>query len=697
MKVSFFKDYILYRIKGLLGFFITSCALSLISGPLPFTIVMIATDLEDRLEHSLFGGFLSFYGILLSLYAMMLSIPALIIIAAIMPAATRRHLNRRNYVDTFGALPLTYKQRYWGDLLSEIAAYVTPIIPAGIYTCIMVMVFVKRYSYEEFEGLPAIVFSLFLAVLICAVGAIALSGFMAQCCGKAGSGVLFTFVAGFAAPLLTIVFVNIIENNALGISNLSMAFPACSAIPPFGVLISIYPNLLDGKFLIDPLAVNSPAGLIAALAIIAALIIGGYYIGKKRKAELVGEGVLFKPFSVVISATAALTISGILFGLIFESDFKYAVIIFVVSFIIFMVFELITKRRRIKVLKSVIIYVCAAAVMIGYNLLMINTKSFGLGDYIPSVNSVREITVNFDYRTNGDHYIDEELKFDDKKAMQIVIDQHKKLLNSKDKLNNGYDLEISYKLKNGATVTRSYFTAHTDHTLFDEFLGEVMLLPQSGLNRYTILTRDDIKLGMKVEYYDGYNSYRIKSEKTDELRRLLYEDINDDYFRFIRNDYENDYFAYIYIDYNENNRDDIPPYIGNERYNYVVPLNYKRTIGFLSDPANLVDPEEPNSEFSINDKFRISYEYDGVNINAVFSSKSENPMPEELYNMLTPEEEDAEYSKRFEIYCVGDGRGITLHIRKKDEKRACEIFFKALETYKPEDREYYHTFLPNMN
>ncbi len=694
MKTSFFKDYILYRMKGLLGFFITSCVLCLVGGPLPITIVSISLALENSLSHSIFGGYFSFYGVILSGYAVAISIPVLITIAAIMPAVTRRYLNRRNCVDTFGALPLTYKQRYWGDLLAEIAAYVTPIIPAGIYTCIMMAVLVNNDRYQELEGFLGVTVSVFFTVLICVAGAIALSGSMTQCCGKAGSGVLYTFIAGFAVPILTILFVNILENNALGITSLSMAYPACSAIPPFGALISAYTSLFDGDFSPDKLAVNSPISLVVMLAIIAALIIGGYYIGKLRKAELVGEGMLFKPFSVLISAAAALTITGLIFGLTFESDSGNAVIVIVVSFIIFMVFELITKRRGIRILKSVIIFVCAAAVMIGYNLLVRNTESFGLGDHIPSVNSVREITINFDYRNNGDHYIDEELNFDDKKAMQIIIDQHKKLLNSKDKLSDGNSLEISYKLKNGATVTRSYYIKHTYETLIDEFLGEVLLLPQSGINRYTILTRDDIEVAVAAIYHsdimgdEGYAEHTVKPEKTDELRRLLYEDINDNFEEFIKKDFEKDYFAELYVDGKGYDED---PYAASniEGYRYIIPYSYKRTISFLSDPANLVPPEETKSEFSINDKFQIRYDHDGVEIFVNFPDKDKTPIPEELFNILTPEEEGVEYSERFEISFYNKDRGGNLYIRKSDEKRASEILFKVLENYKPEESKPY--------
>ncbi len=698
MKTSFFKDYILYRMKGLLSFFITSCVLCLVGGPLPITIVSISLALENSLSHWMFGGYFSFYGIILSGYAVALSIPVLVVLAAIMPAVTRRHLNRRNCVDTFGALPLTYKQRYWGDLLAEIAAYVTPIIPAGIYTCIMMAVLVNNDIYQELEGFLGVTVSVFFTVLICVVGAIALSGSMAQCCGKAGSGVLYTFIAGFAVPVLTILFVNILENNALGITSLSMAYPACSAIPPFGALISAYTSLFDGDFSPDKLAVNSPISLVVMLAIIAALIIGGYYIGKLRKAELVGEGMLFKPFSVLISAAAALTITGLIFGLTFESDSGNAVIVIVVSFIIFMVFELITKRRGIRILKSVIIFVCAAAVMIGYNLLVRNTESFGLGDHIPSVNSVREITINCNYKIKGSPYLDDEFKFDDKKAIQIIIDQHKKLLNSKDKLSTGYALEISYKLKNGTTVTRSYFIEKTNEALFEEFLDEVLLLPQSGINRYTVLAKEDIELDMSVLYFSSFTDdeviadHRIKPEKTDELRRLLYEDINDDYYRFIYNDFEKDYFAEILVNYTKDGHIEYPSYSAassNVLHYYTIPFSYKRTVSFLSDPENLVGSAETDSEFSINDKFRIRYYYDGVKVFANFPDKDKAPMPEELFNMLTPEEEGVEYSERFEISFYNKERGGNLYIRKSDEKRASEILFKALENYKSEDYKPY--------
>ena len=45
--------------------------------------------------------------------------------------------NRKKYTDMIGGLPLTHKERFWGDFLSGYTAYVAPIILAGVITMLI--------------------------------------------------------------------------------------------------------------------------------------------------------------------------------------------------------------------------------------------------------------------------------------------------------------------------------------------------------------------------------------------------------------------------------------------------------------------------------------------------------------------------------------------------------------------------------
>lgn len=648
----------------------TSCVLSLISGPIPLTILAIMSSITKD-DYSFFDGKGFYFAIIVLLYVLIPSIPALIALGAVIPIASRKYLNHRDYADTFGALPLTYNQRYWGDLLSELAVYITPIIPAGIHSCIMMKAYMENIQDPQAEQYISLTIALFLSVLISALGAIALSGFVAQLCGKTGSGLMYTFIIGLLLPILVMEYGNVVENNALGIPRLDAALKACSTIPPFGMLFKVCVDISYGySFTAESLTVSSPLLLSVMLVIIAAWIIGGYFLGKKRKAELVGDSILFKAVSLIISVIAALSILGFFLAYIdFDGLDSIVIISIVVSFIIFMGFEFLTKRRCMKFLKSLIIYGCVVVVGFGFAALMYFTESFGIGNHIPNINSVREITIDSGYSHNGGEYV-----FDDKDAMQVIIDQHQKLLESKDRLRSGYDLEISYKLKNGTLLTRKY-NSYYDDSIIDDFINKVFLLPQSGSNRFTILAREDIDLKMRV-HSESVSSdeeiatrYTVKPEKVAELRKALYEDIKDNPSIFLT-DGSDQSWGSINIEYYENKQ---------EQFGYYIIFNeYTRTIKFLSNPDNLTT--STRTEFNNTDKFIVYYRNDGVSINLYFADKDGNRLPDEFCNMLSDKQPDTEYSEYFEVV-ISDGSHDTFFIKKSDEERARKLFFEALESY----------------
>ncbi|MGN0680076.1 MAG: hypothetical protein ACI4JS_10475 [Oscillospiraceae bacterium] len=631
-------------------------------------------------DYSFFNGKGFYFAIIVLLYVLIPSIPALIALGAIIPIASRKHLNHRDYADTFGSLPLTYNQRYWGDLLSELAVYITPIIPAGIHSCIMMKVYMENIQDTNAEKTLSLVIALFISVLISALGAIALSGFVAQCCGKTGSGLMYTFIIGLLLPIFVMEYGNIVENNALGIPRLDAALQACSTIPPFGIMLKALVDINYGYNLTEEIpTVNSPILLSVMLVIIAAWIAGGYFLGKKRRAELVGESFLFKAVSLVISVIAALSILGFFLTYIdFDGLDSIVIISLVVAFIFFMGFEFLTKRRKMKFLKSLIIYGCVVVAGFGFTALMHFTESFGVGNHIPNINSVREITIDSGYSHNGGEYV-----FDDKDAMQVIIDQHQKLLESKDRLRSGYTIKISYKLKNGTSLTRKYDSYSFDDTIIDDFINKVFLLPQSGSNRFTILARDDIDLKMRV-HSESVSSdeeiagrYTVKPEKVVELRKALYEDISDNPSVFLTDGEQS--WGSINVEYYENKQ---------KQFGYYIIFNeYTRTIEFLSNPDNLTT--STRTEINSTDKFILYYNDDGVCIHMNFADKDRNRLPDEFYNLLSPKQPDTEYSEYFEVL-ITDNSQDTLFIKKSDEERARELFFEALESYELDSADSFY-------
>lgn len=691
MKKSFFKDYYRYRLRELRGFFIASCILSFLSGPLLFTGFIIVQRAEN-VDYT--GGYGLLSVMMVELYILVITVPALILLGMIMPIASRRHLNRKAYVDTMGTLPITYKQRYWGDLLAELTVYAAPVVVCGLFMLTEVFIYANSGKedivFGDMKQTIPFLFSATLTLIFSCIGGLALSDLVTQCSGKVGSGILSSVLAAFLLPTIVLSLGTIGGKYALGVDETHAATDACLAIPPIGWLIKLtfYPdfdNFLEMRF-----AVKSPILFIALLAMIAAFIVGGYFIGKKRKPELVGENLVFETASCVISiGIAAAVMSVFMINLKNEPKASDFIIMLAATFVIFMAFEVLNRRKKIRILRSFIRYACVCAAGLGFFALMRATNGLGAEDYLPKPGSVSEVSISSGSRWGSpDKYT-----FSDKSAVKGVIDQHKEILRSKDILSTGDDLVISYKLKNGLEIIREYYV--NSETAITSFTKPLLNLPQEGNNPLKLLKDESIELSARIsknipaetsadpDFIPGsyISSYIVKPEKMSELRKLLISDIENNFSKFLihNDDLEKSKYGSLQIFYYEN---------GELQYEfYEIDKAYAQTVAFFEDPDNLTIALE--ASYDPENTYIVCYNFDGGSFNARFSRSRNNPLPPELAALFTSKKTGEEYSERFEIKCYED-LGSEFFIRKADEKRAAELFLNAMKNFKFDDDAYFY-------
>ncbi|MGN1111547.1 MAG: hypothetical protein ACI4QY_07815 [Oscillospiraceae bacterium] len=674
MKTSFFKEYFHLRLKELRGFFIASCVLNLLCGPLQVTTISLVLW-ADKGNISFFNGYGSLAAIVLPLYLLFFTMPTLLLMGIIIPITSRKMLNRRAYVDTLGALPLTFKQRYWGDLLAEYTAYLAPAVPSILYTIVMMNAVIPNQIQEEETGeIIACVTSLAITLFLSYVAAIALANFMAQCCGKISSGLFYSLATGVFLPVIVMCFTVIAAENAIGVDATDAAINAGSAVPPFGVLLNLF--MIFGVLGVSSgFIAASLASFIAIALIIAAFIAGGYFVGKKRRAELVGQKFLFDAAASAISIIIAASVLGVFLANVYGYSLaKGIVIALIVTFVIFAGFEVLHRGKAIKLVQSLVKYVCVCAVGLGFFAIARYTHGFGVENRIPSANEVREVSVKMGV-FNGT-----EFNFNNEMAVEVVTREHKQLLKLKNALSTGNYFTISYKLKNGDELKRMYTTM--DKGAFTTFAKNISNLPQTGNSRMTALSDKSVDLNfvMTVSSEENGNqtaqTFLVKPEKCDELRDILMNDI-------LIHCYEE---RHVYCDLSAQYKSN------GERYYFPVYDTYSNTIEFLKNPDNLT--EYVMGSFNATDNYNISLDYLGNDSFLSFGEKTGYYVPEELFALFTEKEADTEYSEIITIQHNYD----SLYIRKSDEKRAIELFFQAIqnrdftrcETYYYDDKELYY-------
>ena len=452
MKTCFFKEYFRLKLKELNGFFITSSVLNLLCGPLQVTIISLVLW-ADKKDIPFFNGYGSLAAVVLPLYLLFLTVPALLLLGIIIPITSRRMLNRRAYVDTLGALPLTFKQRYWGDLLAEYTAYLAPAVPAILYTIVMINTVIPNLTQEERTGeIIACVTSLAITLFLSYFAAIALANFMSQCCGKISSGLFYSIAVGILLPVIVMSFTVIAAENAVGVNATDAAINTGSAVPPFGVMLNLF--MIFGVLGVSSgFTAASHASFIAISLIIAAFIAGGYYVGKKRKAELVGQKFVFEAAASAISILIAASVLGIFLANSYEYSLAKGIAIsLIVTFVVFAGFEVLHRGKAIKIVQSLVKYICVCAAGLGFFAIARYTHGFGVENRIPSANEVREVSVKIGV------FSDNEFNFNNEMAVEVVTREHKQLLELKNALSTGNYFIISYKLKNGDELKRMYTT-----------------------------------------------------------------------------------------------------------------------------------------------------------------------------------------------------------------------------------------------
>lgn len=650
MKTSFFKDYYKNRLKSLREFFIASILLNLIAGP----VQMISIAINSRLVPDDYSIDFIILGTISTLFFTM---PAVTFVALVMPAMSRKHLLKKNYADTFNALPVTYKERYWGDLLAELTAFITPMLATAVITIICASIVSCRGGTDgqiEYRYFLLTTVYYEISFIISCIAAIALTGFMTYCFGNAHSAILYSIIGGAAMPTMLLSFIKAFSGCAVGVNGNIASTRYLSALPPFGTFFESFLSLEffgTGDYeglLTNFFSLNSIITTLVSLAVTAGFIIGGYYIGKKRKAEFSGNSIIFKISSTIISVIITLAV---LSAGITEIENVGVFGIILMSLVMFFAFEVLNKRKTIKIFRSCLTYVIVCCAAFGMYGIANATNCFGIEDYVPEAESVEKISIHTEHK-NGISAA----YYNDMVAISTITEMHSELLKNKENLSSGGTLVLSYTLKNGAVIGRNYHL--NDQKLIDELFLMLVKLPQSEDNKYSILTNENLDLEFSV-MLDEDTTKAVKEEKSSELKKILLDDIIADF-----SNQSEAADADSVIELNATYLDDGTP----ATRIYTISPKYPNTFAFLTNPDNLTD-YTPEVNFT-DENIRIQYRFDGGDVYVSFDA--ENPIPDELRSMITNNKQD---SSEFFVVMLNEYANDIAYISKADEARAREIFF----------------------
>ncbi|MDE5648684.1 MAG: hypothetical protein K2I33_02130, partial [Oscillospiraceae bacterium] len=337
-----------------------------------------------------------------------------------------------------------------------------------------------------------------------------------------------------------------------------------------------------------------------------------------RKAEDVSKPYVYKFLYYLVITSVLMAIS-----LIARYDITTIVPVIVFSLIVYLIFEVITNRGFKKIYKSFIRYAVTMVSILIVCIIAIGTKGFGVESKIPSVSSVKSVSVSyqgFDRSVVCGYHIDYlDQKFDriynQKEIIEKVIEVHEDILDlyysgefedyffsndyyyldeyDSETYYDGtpkadypcYSVNFTYKLKTGSTITRYYILT------FEEIKKLFILdsTPQmSGFLEKCIMNdmmqNQYVNSKRKVEYV----IYISNIFNTDTFENIISKSQAKEISEAYGKDYSN-------MTEKQMLTDSIYCYINND---YPVRESFKNTIACLKK-YNLNVPEIINSDYLV--------------------------------------------------------------------------------------------------
>lgn len=723
MKKSFFGDYFLYKLRGKRGMMIASAVMNFLSTTLIGALATYYINIMNKdlvLEDGPSKQFLETQAVIVivgALIAAGAAIVALTIIIMFTPANTFDFFVKKNFTDTLGCLPLTYRQRFWGDFLSGLGVHMISFIPCSALGLILAAAAngsmsdaVKRYLDDillyNSAGTQNIFVKWYLSYILLLfvgyMGAYAVSCFVTICCGRSFNAKACSLISQILPAGLVSVYCSFVYVNTVGIDINTEWMRAIAFIPPVGTWLSaVFMGDFDTAFYyIDEqldrafFAIREPVFFIITAVLLAALIFGAYFLGKLRKNERTGRDFVFGGAYYVLSVMTAVFIIGIIQMASDETPGIFSlwpIFSMIVALTAYVIIDLIYTRSFKWIWMTVLRFIAVYLACQGFFLLAHNTRGFGVDKYLPPRALISEVRVsgnNFFSDVRDGSYI-----YRSDEAISTILSEHEKLFGDED-IFTGNDISITYVLKNSRKVVRSYCTLYNSTTF--EPRSKTLIEVCDAIHRLT--PTDSSALGFIDDpQYDSISItyYKLTLDETFAYVRspavYITEGREDEFMELLRYDTINNLsrmqrkVGEIIIRHSMN---------GSPAWDtYHIYDGYTSTLDFLNDPANITEEQPEEKEMIYTFKFSWGlWDTDGEDashgegesiseIMVTVSSADESAATKELIGYLRPiiDIPADEVSKNFAIYSNSpDG---DLSVTAEDEQAVIRAMLKFIRTH----------------
>lgn len=678
-KRSFFKEYLFYRIGTLKGNLLICIVLNLLG--LPFFALghlhISSAQLNGTGVNRDFFGYASFCGPM-CVYAVM-------IMAVAGAAASFSYCNQKELTDTLGVLPLTHRERFWGDFLGGYAANAAPFIPCALIAVILFAVTQKNYDViaakaggEPAENCIAFIVGLSLTLLFTYTFGYIISVLVTSIFGRFMFAEIFSVIGVIVSTALIMGVSGSFLNEMTGIDAVNghklYAMPLGPLFGEAGESLSgagAFRDLHGSKteFFTD-FIILKPLNIVIFTVAAAALTILAYYISKSRKQERVGKivvhGAAFRGMALLTAAAAVMVT--VFFNIekeILPSFFVGAAI----GAVIMIVFEVIRRPRVKEISRTIIGYAGTLICCYGLCMLFRGTGAFGLRYINAAPEEIEYIDVGVNFSSDGQLY-GGSYKLTEKNDIQQFTEKHNSILKTYGNwMCSGNGFVVKYKFTDGATLIRGYsIWDYVSDTPIISMINNLYSLEGYPKALCSFMT-DGSSIEECTAVIEGaYGSIFVPADKRSEFLKTFSSEIIENYSA----DAETCGMVSVAFEDAKNN---------DRSVNIPIQKNYTKNIECLRDFTDSGSEDDGNTlaltlskEYSHNDK-----DFFGLNIQ-IYKKDLNDELVKELFSLLKRRDDPG-------MDIAGDSRKVSVssmdhvsyYVPASAEKRVTEIMIELAE------------------
>lgn len=571
-----FVTYLKYRLGLLKINFVMCCILNVLGLPLYAAAANVG-----------FGGGISEFAMTARVFST-ICVAVLPAIAMFNAISAFDYYHKKDLTDTIGALPLSFKERFFADLLAGYAVNIVPVIPCGIFAVIALGNTQEKFRrfHNAFADncrfkMASVGVIIVMALIVIITFTYLFTVLTSVCCGKVYHTVIFSLLGMAVLPLLSYGLVRSFINSVVGMRyGENYILRGVAFFPPIGVLhdlfeamgVAFQANLDWDEVITKPagelFAVGKPVHIAVYVLLALGLVALAYYLAKRRLAENTGSAFAVKPMFNVTSAgiTAGVTIA--VLAMCYNRTPFYVLVAAAAGAVTFLVTLLINPRRKKALLKSIISGAAGIGSIILVWLLIFKTGSFGLRYFPKNPDKIGCVKINDTYEITDKEDIETYITLLNNRLRDNPSDMEYENKNLRER---GFYVEVT--TTDGKTIERLYGSETYGRYIF------------GNLNGYVDYFFDDF-ISAKYVYSCNVKSknvnVRIPYEKMDEFISILREEASE------KHSPDAPEFAEAVFN----------GYSGREK-TFIIEQSYTRTIEFLESLNEDTDVDPETAYFSI--------------------------------------------------------------------------------------------------